>query len=57
MKLEAIKNIKAGQWVVIIGDEIITGDSAKEVYAEAKHRFPTSEPFIIKIPEQSNVML
>jgi hypothetical protein len=57
MKLDVLKNIKAGQWVVVINNEIIVGKSAKEVYAEAKNRFPQSEPFLIKIPEQRDIML
>ena len=47
-----------GEWVAVVGDSIVaTGKTAKEVYDEAKEEYPDREPFIMKIPKETVMLL
>lgn len=47
-----------GQWVAIVDEEIVAAsDSAKEVYEQAKKKFPDRDPFIMKIPKETVMLL
>jgi len=47
-----------GQWIAVVGEEIVaTGESAKEVYEKAKEKYPDREPFIMKIPKETVMLL
>jgi hypothetical protein len=47
-----------GQWIAVVGEEIVaTGDTAKEVYEKAKEKYPDKEPFIMKIPKETVMLL
>jgi len=48
---------EAGKWVILIDNEIFIGNTAKEVYAEAKRKYPTKEIFIMKVPENKVMLL
>jgi len=51
------KQLEAGKWVAIIDDDIFIGNTAKEAYNEAKHKYPTKEIFIMRIPENKVMLL
>lgn len=47
-----------GEWIAVVGDSIIaTGKIAKEVYDEAREKYPDREPFIMKIPKETVMLL
>jgi len=46
------------QWIAVVDNEIIAkGRSAKEVYDEAKRRYPNKTPFIMKVPADEVMLL
>ena len=46
------------QWIAIVEHELVAkGQSAKEVYDEAKRRYPTKTPFIMKVPTDEVMLL
>ena len=48
---EANLNKYAGKWVVMINNKIVAyGKTLKKVMAEAKKKYPTTIPFVAKIP-------
>lgn len=51
------ERLKAGQWIAVVDKDIITGSNAKEVFNKIKRRYPKNEPFIMKIPENANMLL
>lgn len=47
-----------GEWIAVVGEEIVaSGESAKEVYDKAKAKYPDKEPFIMKIPKETVMLL
>lgn len=47
-----------GEWIAVVGEEIIaSGETAKEVYDKAKEKYPDKEPFIMKIPKETVMLL
>jgi len=47
-----------GEWIAVVGEEIVaSGETAKEVYDKAKERYPDKEPFIMKIPKETVMLL
>jgi len=47
-----------GKWIALVGKELVaSGDNGKEVFAEAKRRYPNEEPFIMKIPSDTVMLL
>ena len=49
--------LKAGKWIVVINQEVFSGDTAKEAYENARQKYPKEEPFIAKIPENKVMLL
>lgn len=46
-----------GRWIALVEAEIVSiGDSGKDVFREAKKKYPDREPFIMKVP-QNEIML
>lgn len=46
------------QWIAVVDNELVAkGQSAKEVYDEAKKRHPTKTPFIMKVPADEVMLL
>ena len=46
------------QWIAIVDNEVVSeGQNAKEVYDEAKRRYPTKTPFIMKVPTDEVTLL
>lgn len=46
-----------GKWIVIVNNTIVcSGNVGKEVFAEAKQKYPHSKPLLLKVPSD-NVML
>ena len=51
------KKLRAGKWiVVVVNKEVFTSNYAKEVFDEAKSKYPNAELFIIKVPD-TNIIL
>jgi len=47
-----------GEWIAVVGEEIVaSGETAKEVYDKAKGKYPDKEPFIMKIPKETVMLL
>jgi hypothetical protein len=47
-----------GKWIALVGKELVaSGDSGKEVFAEAKRKYPNKEPFVMKIPSETVMLL
>ncbi len=45
-------------WMAVVGKEVVAvGDSAKEVFVQAKQRYPDKEPFIAKFPRKTAMLL
>jgi hypothetical protein len=51
------ETLKAGKWIAIVKREIIEGETAKEVFEDAKRKYPNREPFIMKVPDNSVMLL
>jgi hypothetical protein len=51
------EKLKAGKWIAVIQKDIIEGDSAKEVIKQARAKYPKKEPFVMKVPNNSNMLL
>lgn len=46
-----------GRWIALVEAEIVSiGDSGKDVFREAKKKYPDREPFIMKVP-RNEIML
>jgi len=47
-----------GRWIAVVGCEIVSvGDSGKEVFLEAKKKYPDKEPFVMKVPRDEIMLL
>lgn len=47
-----------GQWIAVVDNEIVaSGENAKEVYERTKEKYPNREPFIMKIPKETVMLL
>lgn len=48
----------SGKWIAIMDQKIVaTGDSAEDVYKEAKKKYPNKKPSIAKIPSGETLVL
>jgi hypothetical protein len=46
------------KWMAVVGNDVVAvGDSAKEVLALARKKYPDREPFIAKFPKQTAMLL
>ncbi|RLI80403.1 succinyl-CoA synthetase subunit alpha [Archaeoglobales archaeon] len=46
-----------GYWIAIVDDEIASyGKNAKEVYEEAKKKYPSKKPLLAKIPKERTLI-
>jgi len=46
-----------GRWIAIVDEKIVSvGDAGKEVFKEARRKYPESTPLVLKVPS-STVML
>jgi hypothetical protein len=47
-----------GRWIAIVGDKIVAkGTDAKVVFKQAKEKFPDKEPLILKVPQDTVMLL
>ena len=47
-----------GEWIAVIGEEIVAhSENFKEVYETTKSKYPNKEPFIMKIPRETVMLL
>jgi len=52
------KTLEAGKWIAVVGNEIVSkGDNGKEVFEEAKRKYPDREPFVMKVPADSVMLM
>jgi hypothetical protein len=51
------ETLKAGKWIAVVGKDITEGNSAKEVVKQAKAKHPNKELFLMKVPENSVMLL
>ena len=51
------ETLESGKWIAVVEKDIISGNSAKEVFEKVRERHPNREPFIMKVPENSNMLL
>jgi predicted LPLAT superfamily acyltransferase len=52
------EKLEAGKWVAVVGKEIVAmGDNGKEVFEVAKRKYPKKEPFIMKVPDGSLMLI
>jgi hypothetical protein len=51
------EKLEAGKWIAVVRNDVIKGDSAKEVFDEAKRKYPKNEPFIMKVPDNAIMLL
>lgn len=52
------KGLESGKWIALVGKEMVAkGDDAKAVYDEAKSKYPDREPFIMKVPAESVMLM
>jgi len=46
-----------GKYVAIVDDKVVaSGDNAKEVWEEAKKKFPNKNPLLAKIPREDTLI-
>ena len=47
-----------GKWIALVDKEIVaSGDSGKAVFEQAKSKYPKKEPFIMKLPIETVMLL
>jgi hypothetical protein len=52
------EKLESGKWIAVVGNDIVAqGDDAKEVFDKAKDKHPEREPFIMKVPSDSIMLL
>lgn len=51
------EKLSAGKWIAVVQKDIMEGNSAKEVVAKAKAKYPKKEPFVMKVPNNANMLL
>jgi hypothetical protein len=51
------ETLKADKWIAVVHKNIIEGASAKEVFCQAKLQYPKQEPLIMKVPNNSVMLL
>jgi orotidine-5'-phosphate decarboxylase len=52
------ERLEAGKWVVAVGRRIVAqGDDPKKVFDRARERYPGRELFIMKVPDNANMLL
>ena len=51
------EKLQSGKWIAVIDRDIIEGNNAKDVFTKAKSRYPKREPFIMKVPDNSVMLL
>jgi hypothetical protein len=52
------ERLEAGKWVVAVGRRIVAqGDDPKKVFDRARKRYPGRELFIMKVPDNANMLL
>jgi len=51
------EKLEAGKWIAVVNKDIIKGDTAKEVFTKARRKHPKKEPFLMKVPDNSIMLL
>jgi len=56
--LEADTSNYLGEWIAIIDERVVAhGKKIEDVYAKAKHEYPTKRPLITKVPTKKIMIL
>jgi len=46
------------KWIAVLDNSVVaSGDDLKEVYGEAKRKYPTRTPFVMKVPADKIMVL
>ena len=51
------EKLESGKWIAVVEKDIISGNNAKEVFEKAREKYPKREPFIMKVPDNANMLL
>ena len=51
------ETLTAGKWIAVVDQDVLEGDSAKEVVKQVRAKHPNKEPFIMKVPNNSVMLL
>lgn len=51
------EKLEAGKWIAVVDKDIMIGNGAREVFEKAKSKYPSKEPFIMKVPDNANMLL
>jgi len=52
------ERLEAGRWVAVVGKKIAAkGYDPKRVFDRAKERYPGRELFIMRVPDNANMLL
>ena len=49
--------LTAGKWIAVVQKDIMEGESAKEVFKQAKAKYPQREPLLMKVPNNAVMLL
>jgi hypothetical protein len=58
--LMTVSNLQdyVGKWIAVVDKEIVaSGDNGKTVFEQAKSKYPKKEPFIMKLPAETVMLL
>ncbi len=45
------------KWIAIVDDEIVIGETGKEVFKVARRKYPQKTPLILKVPSKAVMLL
>lgn len=51
------EKLDAGTWIAVVQKDVIRGCSAKEVIKRAREKYPNKEPYVMKVPDNANMLL
>ena len=51
------EELEPGKWIAVVDEDMVIGETAKEVFDKIKERHPKNEPLIMKVPDNANMLL
>lgn len=55
--MSSSEDLTPGTWVAVVGEDVIEGENSKEVYDKVTKKYPNTEPFVMKVPDNANMLL
>ncbi len=47
-----------GKWIALVGKDVVAfGENGKQVFDQAKSKHPNKEPFLVKLPADTVMLL